>query len=43
MFATLVFEDDHVPIPPPEVILDNVVVEPAQILVAPEIGESVVG
>ena len=40
MVALLVFEDDHVP---PEVILDNVVVEPAQILVAPEIGESVVG
>ena len=40
MFATLVLEDDHVP---PEVILDKVVVEPAQILVAPEIEESIVG
>jgi hypothetical protein len=30
------FEDDHVP---PEVELDKVVVEPAQIDVAPEIGE----
>ena len=36
MFATLVFEDDHVP---PEVILDNVVVEPAQIVVTPSICE----
>ena len=32
MLATLVFEDDHVP---PEFILDKVVVEPAQIVVAP--------
>ena len=36
MVATLVFEDDHVP---PEVILDNVVVEPAQIVVTPSICE----
>ena len=36
MVATLVFEDDHVP---PEVILDNVVVEPAQIDVTPSICE----
>ena len=40
MLATLVFEDDHVP---PEFMFDKVVVEPAQIVVAPEIGESVVG
>ena len=40
MLATLVFGDDHVP---PEFILDKVVVEPAQIDVSPEIGESVVG
>ena len=39
MVATPVSEDDQ---KPPEVILDKVVVEPAQILVAPEIGESVV-
>jgi len=32
MLATLVFEDDHAP---PEFILDKVVVEPAQIVVAP--------
>jgi len=32
MLATLVFEDDHVP---PEGRLDKVVVEPAQIVVAP--------
>ena len=36
MFATLVFEDDHVP---PEDTLDNVVVEPAQIVVTPSICE----
>ena len=40
MLATLVFEDDHVP---PEVELNKVVVKPAQIEVAPEIGESDVG
>ena len=40
MFATLVFEDDHVP---PEFILDKVVVKPAQIVVSPEIEESDVG
>jgi hypothetical protein len=34
MVATLVLEDDHVP---PEVILEKVVVEPAQIDVAPKI------
>ena len=40
MLATLVFEDDHVP---PEVELNKVVVKPAQIVVSPEIGESVIG
>ena len=40
MFATLVFEDDHVP---PEVILEKVAVEPKQIDNAPEIEESIVG
>ena len=40
MFATLVFEDDHVP---PKFTLDKVVVKPAQILVAPEIVERDVG
>ena len=40
LIDTLQFEDDHVP---PEVELDKVVVEPAQIDVAPEICESIVG
>ena len=40
MLATLVFEDDHVP---PEVELDKVAVEPAQIDIGAEIGESDVG
>ena len=40
MLATLVFEDDHVP---PKFTLDKVVVEPAQIEVAPEISERLVG
>ena len=40
MLATLVFEDDHVP---PEVELDNVAVEPAQIDIGAEISESIVG
>ena len=38
LIDTLQFEDDHVP---PEVELDKVVVEPAQIEVAPEISESI--
>ena len=40
MLATLVFEDDHVP---PEVELDKVAVEPAQIDIGAEISESIVG
>ena len=40
MVATPVSEDDQ---KPPEVILDKVVVEPAQIDVAPKIEERLVG